>query len=44
MVPIFNEAESLSRFNHEMNQFLEQSPVSTSVLHHHVEGDWIIYY
>lgn len=32
IVPVFNEAESLHRFNHEMNQFLDQSPVSTSVL------------
>ena len=32
VVPVFNEAESLSRLNREMNIFLEQSPVPASVL------------
>jgi len=32
LVPVFNEAESLQRLNQEMNNFLDQSPVSTSVL------------
>jgi dolichol-phosphate mannosyltransferase len=32
LVPVFNEAESLDRLHQEMNQFLDQSPVSVSVL------------
>ena len=32
VVPVFNEADSLSRLNREMNIFLDQSPVPTSVL------------
>jgi len=32
LVPVFNEAESLPRLHQELNQFLSQSPVSTSVL------------
>jgi len=32
LVPVFNEEESLSRLQSEMNKFLDLSPVSTSVL------------
>jgi len=32
VVPVFNEAESLPRLNSELNVFLDQSPVATSVL------------
>jgi len=32
VVPVFNEAESLPRLNNALNDFLDQSPVATSIL------------
>ncbi len=32
VVPVYNEAESLPRLHQELNKFLEQAPLSTSIL------------